>query len=109
MSIALLPVAAFLLAAEAPPPLPEPEEIVVVATKWKCQLRYARRQLSARAIDRLADGWPADRPVRLVVPSGADLQCLYRLTTQLSRDGTRVVEFVEPKADAAEPDPPPAP
>ncbi|SFS11032.1 hypothetical protein [Sphingomonas jatrophae] len=88
-------VAGFLLllaqAAEPPPP-----DIVVRAVRGRCELVYAGSRLDGRALQRMADGWPEGRPLRVLEPRGASRSCLAKITFELADRGFRSVEFVDP-------------
>jgi hypothetical protein len=73
-----------------------PVEVVVVAKRRKCDTSVAGRVLSDREFSRRAAEWAAGTPVRVVVPTRADIRCLARITFRLADKGVRNVEFVDP-------------
>jgi hypothetical protein len=90
---------ALLLAAANPAGTATPDEIVVTATKWKCQYRMASRILSDRALDERARIWALGKPVRIVTPAAADRKCLAKIAFRLADKGVRLIEFVDPEDD----------
>jgi hypothetical protein len=86
---------AVLLMADAP--VTEPAaDIVVNATRGRCEIVYAGSALDGRGIARLADGWPAGRPLRVMEPRAAKRKCLVKVMLELSRRGFTTVQFVSP-------------
>jgi hypothetical protein len=73
-----------------------PVEVVVVAKRRKCDTSVAGRVLSDREFSRRAAEWAAGTPVRVVVPTRADIRCLAKITFRLADKGVRNVEFVDP-------------
>ena len=106
-------------AAGASAPAAADNEIVVTATPGKCRMDLSRRPVSDRALSMLAADWPKEKPIRVVVPSGANQNCLTHIMFQLTARGFRLVEFVHPRDDrdpgngapqpSAAPPPPTAP
>ncbi len=85
-----------LLAAAAQVPLAPPADIVVRARRGRCEIVYAGSKLDGRDLQRLSDGWPAGRPLRVQEPRGAKRKCLVRVTLTLSERGFNNIEFVDP-------------
>lgn len=71
-------------------------DIVVRAVRGRCNIVYAGSQLDGRALDRLVDGWPAGRPLRVLEPRGANRKCLVKVTFQLAERGFTNIQFIEP-------------
>jgi hypothetical protein len=94
-------VSALLLAAllATTPATPAPDEIVVTATKWKCEYHLASRLLSNRELDARAKEWALGKPVRIVTPAAADRKCLTKIAFELADRGVRLIEFVDPEDD----------
>lgn len=98
--------AAFILAtlaapapASAPTPAPDaPADIVVVAARGRCHIVYAGSKLDGRALQRLANGWPSGRPLRVREPNRADRKCLTKIALELSERGFNNLVFVSPQA-----------
>jgi len=90
-------IASLLLLAAAPQTtvVAEPD-IVVRAVRGRCEIAYAGSRLDGRALDRLVDGWPAGRPLRVLEPRGANRKCLVRVTLLLADKGFTNVQFVDP-------------
>lgn len=87
-----------LAAAPAQQPVEPPADIVVRATRGRCEIVYAGSKLDGRDLQRLSDGWPAVRPLRVREPRGAKRKCLVRVTLMLSERGFNNIEFVDPTA-----------
>lgn len=95
--VALLVPLLMLQTAAAPPPAAEPEaDIVVNATRGRCEIVYAGSALDGRAISRLADGWPAGRPLRVMEPRAAKRECLVKVMLRLAQRGFTTVQFISP-------------
>lgn len=95
--VALLVPVLVLQIAAAPPPAAEPAaDIVVNATRGRCEIVYAGSPLDGRAIARLADGWPAGRPLRVMEPRAAKRECLVKVMLTLARRGFTTVQFISP-------------
>jgi len=75
------------------------DEIVVTATKWKCQYHLASHLLSDRDLDERAKEWALGKPVRIVTPAAADRKCLTKIAFELADRGVRLIEFVDPEDD----------
>jgi len=90
-------IAGLLLMAAIPEPTTETTpDIVVRARRGRCEIIYAGSKLDGRALERLSDGWPAGRPLRVQEPRGADRKCLVQVTLQLADKGFKTVQFVDP-------------
>ena len=94
-------IAALLAMAMQTPPAasatePEPQEIVVRAKRRKCWVEVDRRSLSNAEFDRRAKAWQG-KPVRVVAPSSADIECLSKVAFRLARRGVRLIHFVDPR------------
>ncbi len=85
-------------AAGAPaPPLPATgDDIVVVAARQKCRLRFADRDLSDAEFKRRAAEWAAGKPVRVIARRSADIKCLAKIAFRLADRGVKLIQFVEP-------------
>jgi hypothetical protein len=89
-------IASLLLLAAAPQTIPVAEpDIVVRAVRGRCEIAYAGSKLDGRALERLADGWPAGRPLRVLEPRGANRRCLVRVTLLLADKGFTNVQFID--------------
>lgn len=71
-------------------------DIVVRAVRGRCEIVYAGSKLDGRGQRKLADGWPAGRPLRVLEPRGADRDCLVRITFSLAKLGFNDLVFVDP-------------
>jgi hypothetical protein len=90
-------IAGLLLLAAAPEPAIESTvDIVVRARRGRCEIIYAGSKLDGRALERLSNGWPAGRPLRVQEPHGADRKCLVHVTLQLADRGFKTVQFIDP-------------
>lgn len=85
-----------LAASAAQPPAEDPGVIIVRAKHGRCEIVYAGSRLDGRGLQKLADGWPKGRPLRVVEPIGADRKCLVRITLDLAEKGFNNLEFVDP-------------
>lgn len=86
------------LAAEATPTAPAntSADIVVTARRRTCDISIADRLISTREFNARAKDWAAGVPVRVHVPSRADLPCLTKIAFKLGRAGVTRMVFVEP-------------
>lgn len=75
---------------------PEPQEIVVRAKRRKCWVEVDQRSLSNVEFDRRAKAWQG-RPVRVVAPTSADIECLSKVAFRLTKRGVRLIQFVDPR------------
>lgn len=90
-------IAGLLLLATTPQPAIESTaDIVVRAKRGRCEIIYAGSRLDGRALERLSNGWPAGRPLRVEEPRGANRKCLVQVTLQLAERGFKTVQFVDP-------------
>lgn len=98
-------VAALILLAGAPGPAPESAsgpasqsgaDIVVRASRGRCEIAYAGSKLEGKGLQKLADGWPAGRPLRVLEPRRADRKCLTHIALVLAEKGFNNLEFVDP-------------
>jgi hypothetical protein len=94
-------IAGLLLLAAVPEPAPDASatasaDIVVRARRGRCEIIYAGSKLDGRALETLADGWPAGRPLHVQEPRGGDRKCLVHVTLELADRGFKTVQFVEP-------------
>lgn len=80
-----------------------PDEIVVVAAKEKCDVRFADKTMSDAEFDRRAKDWAAGVPVRVRAYSDADLKCLTKIAFKLGDRGVRMIEFVTPNGKPMQP------
>lgn len=76
----------------------QPTDIVVVATSGKCRIVRAGVVMGDREMRDLSNGWPPDRPLRVVEPRGADRKCLTRIVLDLEKQGFRSIVFIDPPA-----------
>ena len=76
---------------------PAPADIVVRAVRGRCDVIFAGSKLDGRGQRKLADGWPAGRPLRVAEPNGANYKCLTKLSLKLSEKGFNVILFVTPQ------------
>lgn len=76
-----------------------PADIVVVARERRCDVAIANRVISGREFRARAKEWAAGVPVRVHVPTHADLRCMSRIAFRLADEGVRRIEFVEPGRD----------
>jgi hypothetical protein len=83
-------------AAAGPAADPASAEIVVQAVRGKCRIAYAGSLLDGHGLQRLADGWPADQPLRVVEPRGANRKCLTRIALELAGKGFNHLIFIDP-------------
>lgn len=94
-------VIAAMLLALAPVPAetaaPTGDDIVVVAAKEKCRVRFADRDMSDGEFRRRAAEWAAGKPVRVVARRSTDIKCLSKIAFRLADHGVKRIDFVEPK------------
>lgn len=84
------------IAAEAPPTVPPPADIVVVARERRCDVSIANRLISTAEFNKRATEWATGVPVRVRVPSDADLPCMYQIARKLGQRGVRRIVFLTP-------------
>lgn len=75
---------------------PEGPEIVVRARRQKCWVEVDRQSLSNAEFDRRAEAWKG-KPVRVVAPTSADIECLSKVAFRLVKRGVRLIQFVDPR------------
>lgn len=93
-----------LQAMPAAPPGDPPvgDDIVVVAARRNCRVRFANRDMSESEFRRRASEWAAGKPVRVIARQSTDINCLAKIAFKLADRGVRLIQFVEP-ADLAAP------
>ncbi|WBO20862.1 hypothetical protein [Sphingomonas abietis] len=70
-------------------------DIVVRAVRGRCEIVYAGSTLDGRGQRKLAGGWPAGKPLRVLEPRGADRRCLVKITLSLAELGFNDLVFVD--------------
>ncbi|MBY0306277.1 MAG: hypothetical protein K2W86_14150 [Sphingomonas sp.] len=89
--------AALVLAPQAVPAPPAPDDIVVTARpQGGCAIRFADKTLSDAEFRDRARIWAAGAPVRVIARSDASFDCLKKIAFQLADWGVKQIEFVEP-------------
>ena len=73
------------------------DDIVVVAAKQKCRVRFADRDMSDGEFRKRAAEWAAGQPVRVVARRSTDIKCLSKIAFRLADHGVKRIVFVEPK------------
>lgn len=92
-----------LLALQAATVEPHADDIVVVARKQKCSVKFADRDMSDAEFKRRSADWAAGKPVRVIARDSTDMKCLAKIAFKLADRGVTRIEFVEPKDLAASP------
>lgn len=77
-------------------PAAEGDVIVVTGKKGKCRASIADRIVSDAEFHRRAEEWKAGKPVRVVVPSSSDYQCMAKIMFRLNDHGVTNATFVNP-------------
>lgn len=100
-----------LLALQATPPQdnsPQPDDIIITATRDTCNLRFADKAMTDAQFDARSEEWKAGKPVRLILRSNADFPCVRKIAKRLFDKGVTRIEFTDPNGKPAfpfEPDP----
>lgn len=74
---------------------PAEDEIVVRASRRKCEMAIADRILSDAEFKARAAEWAAGKPVRVIVPNGTDYKCLAKIMFRLNDHGVTHAAFVD--------------
>lgn len=82
---------------------PQPDDIVVVANRGACKVRFADKDMTDAAFDARSAEWKAGRPVRVVARAEADLPCIRKIASRLFAKGVTRIEFVDPQGKPAFP------
>jgi hypothetical protein len=85
------------LAQAAPADPPAGDDIVVVAAKRKCRVRFADRDMSDDELRSRQAEWAAGKPVRIIARQSTDIKCLAKIAFKLADNGVRLIELVEPQ------------
>ena len=101
---------ALTLAAAAAPQAGDamPDDIVVVAVRDTCTLRFADKAMSDAQFEARSAEWKAGKPVRLILRSDAEFPCVRKIAKKLFDKGVTRIEFADPNGKPAfpfEPDP----
>lgn len=73
------------------------DDIVVVARKQKCSVKFADRDMSDAEFKRRSAEWAAGTPVRVIAREATDIKCLAKIAFKLADRGVTRIQFVEPK------------
>ena len=76
---------------------PAADDIVVVARKQKCTVKFADRDMSDADFKRRSAEWAAGKAVRVIARESTDIKCLAKIAFKLADRGVTRIEFVEPK------------
>lgn len=111
MGAAAVTLLAALLAVQVATPAPVAgpkatgDDIVVVAAREKCRLRFADRDMSDAEFRRRVALWAAGVPVRVVARRSADIKCLSKIAFKLADRGVKRIQFIAPGDLASPPAP----
>lgn len=85
-----------------PTPVPEPDDIVVMAaSKGGCRVQFADKILSDSEFRDRARVWAGGVPVRVVARTTASFDCLKKIAFQLSDWGVKQIQFVDPRGEGS--------
>lgn len=76
---------------------PPADDIVVVARRQKCSVKFADRDMSDAEFKRRSAEWAAGTPVRVIARETTDIKCLAKIAFRLADRGVTRIQFVEPK------------
>lgn len=96
------------LQAQAADNAPQPDDIVVTATRDRkdCSVRFADHDMTDREFNERAKDWAGGMPVRVIARTDADIKCLARIAFKLADRGVRRIQFVDPSGARSGPPPP---
>jgi hypothetical protein len=98
-----------LLAAQAAPAAapqdnsPQPDDIVITATRDSCKVKFADKEMTDAEFDRRAAEWKAGKPVRVISRGDADFACVRKIASKLFARGVMRIIFVDPDGKPALP------
>ncbi|MBN8806889.1 MAG: hypothetical protein J0I47_01425 [Sphingomonas sp.] len=101
-------IALLLALAQAAANEPIPDDVVVVATRDACTVRFADRAMTDAEFNARAAEWKGGKPVRVISRADADLACVRKIASKLFARGVTRIDFVDPQGKPSFPFDPPA-
>jgi hypothetical protein len=82
---------------------PQPDDIVITATRDSCKVKFADKDMTDAEFDRRAEEWKAGKPVRVISRGDADFACVRKISAKLFARGVMRILFVDPDGKPALP------
>jgi hypothetical protein len=82
---------------------PQPDDIVITATRDSCKVKFADKDMTDAEFDRRAEEWKAGKPVRVISRGDAAFACVRKISSKLFARGVMKILFVDPDGKPALP------